>query len=121
MRYGTARAWLVAVRPQNTGPTALITEVSAALDEALDDLPKAIMRGPAFCLAEVPRKENAFERPDRLPLLPVRCEAQVRENASPADFVLTLLNPGFLRSRSIWSVSDVAWPMRALKVRRCSG
>ena len=54
-------------------------EISAALDGAVDDLPNAIMRGLAFCLAEVSGKENAFERPDcgrrdrlRLPIKPLR-------------------------------------------------
>lgn len=103
-RYGGGRAWLAAVRPQNTGPTELIAEILAALDGALDDLPKAIMRGLAFCLAEVPGKENAFERPDRLPLLRARREVQARENTSPADFVRHIVESWVLAQHVYWSV-----------------
>jgi hypothetical protein len=103
-RYGTARAWLAAVRPQNTGPTALMAEISAALDGARDDLPKAIMRGLTFCLAELPGKENAFERPDRLPLLRARREAQAREDTSPADFLRHVVESWALAQHVYWSV-----------------
>jgi hypothetical protein len=103
-RYGTARAWLAAVRPRNTGPTELMTEISAALDVAGDDLPKAIIRGLAFSLGEVPGKENAFERPDRLPLLRARREEQARENTSPADFVRHVLESWVLAQHVYWSV-----------------
>jgi hypothetical protein len=104
-RYGTAHAWLAALRPQNTGPTELMAEISAALEGAVDDLPKAVMRGLAFCLAEVPRKENAFERPDRLPLLRARREAQARENTSPADFVRHVVESCVLAQHVYWSVA----------------
>jgi len=78
-KHGTMRQWLAAIKPQNTGPTELMAEISTALGSSADDLPKAIIRGIAFCLAEPPEPENVFQRPDRLPVSRARREAQARE------------------------------------------
>lgn len=103
-KYAGARAWLTAVRPQDTGPTELIGEISAALHESFDDLPKTIIRGLAFSLAEASANENHFERPDRLPVSRALGEAEARENSAPGDFMRHVLESWVLAQHVYWSV-----------------
>lgn len=103
-RFGTARAWLATLRSPGSGPAELMAEITADLDGAVDDLPNAIMRGLAFCLADSLGKENAFERSDRLPILRARREAQARENTSPASFMRHIVESWVLAQHVYWSV-----------------
>jgi hypothetical protein len=73
----TAGAWLAAIRPADTGPTALIDQLVEALRE--DDtaaIAKAVAEGLAFSLAEDPGPNAGEQRADRLPLWRARQEAQ---------------------------------------------
>jgi hypothetical protein len=103
-KHATARQWLAAIRPHNTGPTDLMADISAALDSSSDELPKTILRGIGFCHAEKPERENHFERPDRLPLSRARREAEARENGSVRDFVRHVLESWVLAQHVYWSV-----------------
>lgn len=103
-KNGTARQWLAAVKPQNTGPTELMAEISTALGSSADDLPRATSRGIALCLAEAPEPENVFQRPDRLPVSRARREAQARENGSARDFTRHVLESWVLAQHVYWSV-----------------
>jgi hypothetical protein len=103
-KHGTARQWLAAIKPQNTGPTELMDEISTALVSSADDLPRAIIRGIAFCLAEPPESENVFQRPDRLPVSRALREAHARENGSVRDFIRHVLESWVLAQHVYWSV-----------------
>jgi hypothetical protein len=99
-----ARKWLTAIVPQ-TGPTELMKEISKALDSSPSaDLARAITRGIAFCLTEPPKKENHFERHDRLPLSRARREAQARERGSTRDFIRHIFESWVLAQHVYWSV-----------------
>jgi hypothetical protein len=102
--HSIARRWLTEVRPQNGGPTELMGEIKAALNESFDDLPKTIIRGLAFCLAEGSDGENELERPDRLPLSRARREADALADRTPSDFVRHVLEAWVLAQHVYWSV-----------------
>lgn len=103
-KHATARQWLAAIRPHNTGPTDLMADISAALDSSSNELPKTILRGIGFCLAEAPERDSHFERPDRLPLSRARRESEARENGSVRDFVRYVLESWVLAQHVYWSV-----------------
>jgi hypothetical protein len=104
IKHGAARQWLAAMKPQTTGPTELMAEISTALGSSANDVPKAIIRGIAFCLAEPPEPENVFQRPDRLPVSRARREAQARENGLVRDFIRHVLESWVLAQHVYWSV-----------------
>jgi hypothetical protein len=100
-----ARKWLDATLPVGTGPTELMAEISEALYSGPSpNLPQAVIRAIAFCLAETPQQESHFERPDRLPLFRARKEAQAREKGSTRDFVRHIFESWVLAQHVYWSV-----------------
>ena len=103
-QHGTARKWLAAIKPEKTGPTELMDEISTTLRSSPDNLPRAVIRGIAFCLAEAPEPENVFQRPDRLPVSRARREAKARENGSVRDFIRHALECWVLAQHVYWSV-----------------
>jgi hypothetical protein len=104
-RNSNARNWLAAALPLDAGPTELIQEIAeAATVPPSPDLPQTIIRGIAFCLAESPKQENHFERPDRLPLFRARLEAVAREKESSRDFVRHVFESWVLAQHVYWSV-----------------
>jgi len=104
-KYSNARKWLDVAMPVGSGPTELIAEISDALyGGPSPDLAQTIIRGIAFCLAEIPQQENHFERPDRLPLFRARKEAQAREKGSTRDFVCHVFESWILAQHVYWSV-----------------
>jgi hypothetical protein len=104
-RYSTTRNWLTAMRPQNSGPTDLMDEITAALDDySFDELPRAIIRGLVFCLAEISGKENDLEQRDRLPLSRARTEADARADSTPRDFMCHVLESWVFAQHVYWSV-----------------
>jgi hypothetical protein len=103
-KHATTRQWLAALKPQNIGPAELMDEISAALSSSPNELPDAILRGLALCLAEAPEKENLFERPDRLPLARARRETQARDAVPGRDFLCHVLESWVLAQHVYWSV-----------------
>jgi hypothetical protein len=97
-KHGTARQWLAAMKAQNTGPTELMAEISTALGSSADDLPKAIIRGIAFCLVEPPEPENVFQRPDRLPVSRARRRRKPEKTDWPKISSVMFWNRGSWRS-----------------------
>lgn len=105
MRNANARKWLAAVLPLTAGPTELMKEIEDSLAvPSSSDLPRTIIRGIAFCLAESPEQENHFERPERLPLFRARREAAAREKGSTRDFVRHVFESWVLAQHVYWSV-----------------
>jgi hypothetical protein len=79
-------------------------EITAALDYSFDELPRTIILGLAFCLAEVSGKENDFEQRDRLPLSRARTEADARADSTPRDFMCHVLESWVFAQHVYWSV-----------------
>jgi hypothetical protein len=105
MRNTNARKWLAAALPLTAGPTELMKEIEDSLAvPSSPELPRTIIRGIAFCLAESPEQENHFERPDRLPLFRARREATARERESTRDFVGHVFESWVLAQHAYWSV-----------------
>lgn len=101
----TANAWLSAVRPKRTGPTALIRRLEAALDaNDSEAVARAVSAGLAFSLAEDPGPGAHEQRRDRLPLFRARCEATALADGSPAAFVRYVLESWVLAQHAYWSV-----------------
>ena len=100
----TAGQWLAVIKPLNTGPTELTNEISTALRSSPNELPKAVTRGIAFCLAEALEPESIFQRPDRLPVSLAHREGQARENGSVRDFIRHVLEGWVLAQHVYWSV-----------------
>ncbi len=87
------------------GPTELMKEIEEAIAIPFSpDLPQTIIRAIAFCLAETPKQENHFERPDRLPLIRARREAIAREKGATKDFVRHVFESWVLAQHVYWSV-----------------
>jgi len=103
-RYSTVRNWLTAMRSQNSGPTDLMDEITDALDHSFDELPRTIIGGLAFCLAEVSGKQNDLEQRDRLPLSRARTEADARADSTPRDFMCHVLESWVFAQHVYWSV-----------------
>lgn len=101
----TAGAWLAAIRPADTGPTALIDQLVEALRE--DDtaaIAKAVAEGLAFSLAEDPGPNAGEQRADRLPLWRARQEAAAHSDGAAAAFVRHVLESWVLAQHAYWSV-----------------
>ena len=101
----TANAWLSVVRPKDTGPTALIRRLEAAI-EANDSeaIAQAVSASLAFSLAEDPGPDAHEQRTDRLPLLRGCREATALANGPPAVFVRHVLESWVLAQHAYWSV-----------------
>jgi hypothetical protein len=100
----TAAAWLHAMCTDD-GPTALIDDLVAALDEGDSAvIATSIARGLAFSLAEDPGPEAKEQRADRLPLFRARREADALGNSPASAFVRHVLESWVLAQHAYWSV-----------------
>lgn len=100
----TTAAWLLATYADG-GPTALIDDLVAALDDGDSAaIATSLARGLAFSLAEDPGPEATEQRTDRLPLFRARREADALGSNPASSFVRHVLESWVLAQHAYWSV-----------------